>query len=357
MSKSVIVAADKIVDGAGSMDRSQAMVNRIHSLDISPVNLSIDSLSVDWHSPLEENHFRTGCAPIEALMHARDLINQNGEHAVVISGAEPLRTGYDRQERLHLMEIFGADYPVTEAYTELAGRFILNQNASELLFKQCAEGLFNNYKKTFLADTRLGSQRLSQLPGEKWFNPITSRFRGVDCANPLIDFQGKLVIVSDSLASELGVSTEQQVLVSGVDVEILEGDGEEYIDQIATYEHLRTSYRNCCGQAGVDFSSKFKDRQALLDVYTCYPVVPMAFMLVTGLVRNLAELPEFLENNPVTITGGMNLARAPWNNPALNALIVTYHQLQANTSPKLAAVHGNGGLGYRQGVAILEQLG
>ncbi|OMH32711.1 hypothetical protein [Motiliproteus sp. MSK22-1] len=356
MSKTVIVAADKIIDGQGNLDRSQAMESRIRSQNITPVSLVIDPLKAGWHSPVADNHFRSGCAPIEALKRAFELINNDGEHAVIISGEELLKTGYDREERLRLMAIYGSDYPITEAYNELAGQFILNSGASESLFKQCAEGLFNNYKKTFLADAIAKSQGDPQIPGDKWFNPITSRFRGVDCANPLIDFNGRLVLVSDALARELGVGAQQQVAVSGVDVQILDGDGREYIDQISTYEHLRLSFLNSCEQAGVNFSSRFKNQQALLEVYSCYPVVPMAFMLVSGLIRTLAELPELLKSYAVTVTGGMNLARAPWNNPALNGLITMYQQLQADTPQKLAAVHGNGGLGYRQGVAILEQL-
>ena len=51
-----------------------------------------------------------------------------------------------------------------------------------------------------------------------------------------------------------------------------------------------------------------------------------------------------------------NIARAPWNNPALNAVIAMYETLCARSAPAtVGAVHGNGGLGYRQGVAILGE--
>jgi hypothetical protein len=60
-----------------------------------------------------------------------------------------------------------------------------------------------------------------------------------------------------------------------------------------------------------------------------------------------------LSEREVTVTGGMNLARAPWNNPALNALIVMCERLNAG-SATMGAVHGNGGLGYKQGFAILQ---
>jgi hypothetical protein len=53
------------------------------------------------------------------------------------------------------------------------------------------------------------------------------------------------------------------------------------------------------------------------------------------------------------------------NNPALNGLITLYHRLCNDSADSevavddeltLGLVHGNGGLGYRQGVGILEKL-
>tara|TARA_B100000809_G_C15051718_1_gene499142 strand:+ start:796 stop:939 length:144 start_codon:yes stop_codon:yes gene_type:complete len=47
----------------------------------------------------------------------------------------------------------------------------------------------------------------------------------------------------------------------------------------------------------------------------------MAFLLVSGLVDALEDIPNFLAQHLITITGGMNLAKAGWNNPAFNALV------------------------------------
>lgn len=79
----------------------------------------------------------------------------------------------------------------------------------------------------------------------------------------------------------------------------------------------------------------------------------MAFLIISGLVDVLDELPEFLAQHSITITGGMNLARGAWNNPALNGLIMMYQRM-CKGDESVGLVHGNGGLGYRQGVAILE---
>ena len=59
-----------------------------------------------------------------------------------------------------------------------------------------------------------------------------------------------------------------------------------------------------------------------------------------------------IEGHPITVTGGMNLAGAPWNNPALHALIVMHERLLEGPE-ECGLVHGNGGVGGYQGVAIL----
>jgi hypothetical protein len=92
----------------------------------------------------------------------------------------------------------------------------------------------------------------------------------------------------------------------------------------------------------------------LLEVYTCFPLIPLAFLFSSGLSADIASALSLLATQDVTVTGGMNLCRGPWNNPALHGLIAMTHALRERTEP-LGVVHGNGGLGYRQGVAILRR--
>jgi hypothetical protein len=72
--------------------------------------------------------------------------------------------------------------------------------------------------------------------------------------------------------------------------------------------------------------------------------------------------PDFLKGiakHSITITGGMNLARAAWNNPALNALVMMHNRLcddKGGDHEKLGLIYGNGGLSYRQGIAIVERV-
>ena len=62
----------------------------------------------------------------------------------------------------------------------------------------------------------------------------------------------------------------------------------------------------------------------------------------------------WLQQHSLTLKGGMNLNRAPWNLPALRALIEMTQALQTSEQT-LGGVHGNGGLGYKQGFAILRR--
>lgn len=251
------------------------------------------------------------------------------------------------------MAVYGDEYPLTEAYNDLAEHFLRVHERDDEHFREIAQALFENYKLSYrhaLADNFTPDQ----LPDERWYKPITTLFRGVDCANPLVDFSGRLLICSDTLTEALGVPAEERLQIKSVGLGRLEGDGQHYIEQIASYEHLRQAYQQCCSEAGIDFASEFRRGAGLLEAYTCYPVVPMAFLLVSGLVDMLDQLPDFLQQHSITVTGGMNLARAPWNNPALNALITMHHRLLEGEEV-YGMVHGNGGLGYRQGVALLAK--
>ena len=348
-----IIGAAKQQDTIGSLDQVLQLELKLQQCGITPKHLIIDPLQVDWHSTEDANHFRSGCAPIEALSQAKILI-ENGESAVVISGEDHIKTAYSREDRLSKMAVYGADYPLTQAYTDLSCTFSEYNNITKQQFKTFATALFESYKVNFrkaLSD----SFTPELLPDSRWYNEITDLFRGVDCANPMVDFSGRLLITRADIAEQLNVDKSQWVKIKSVGLSRLDGDGRDFITDIAKYEHLQQAYQQACKEADVDFVHSFKNGDALLEAYTCYPVVPMAFLLVSGLVDTLDDIPEFLAKYNITITGGMNLARAAWNNPALNALVLM-HQRLCNGQEKLGLVHGNGGLGYRQGIAIVERV-
>ena len=348
-----IIGAAKQQDEIGSLDHVLLLESQLLQYGITPKYLVIEPLQADWHSPEKEHHFRSGCAPIEALAEAKKLI-ENGEAAVVISGEDHIRTGYSRENRLSKMAVYGQHYPLTQAYTDLARAFSKNNNITEQQFKEFSSALFENYKSSFrhaLADTFTPEL----LPDLRWYKPITDLFRGVDCANPMVDFSGRLLLTRADIAEQLGVDKSQWLKVKAVGLSRLDGDGRDYLTDISRYEHLQQAYQQACNEANIDFVQRFKEGDALLETYTCYPVVPMAFLLISGLVDFLDDIPTFLAEHSITITGGMNLAKAAWNNPALNALVLMHHRL-CDGQEKLGLIHGNGGLGYRQGIAIVERV-
>ncbi|NQT74662.1 MAG: hypothetical protein HQ553_18140 [Chloroflexi bacterium] len=348
MKEAYITAAAIESNGHHDTNEYHKVEVELSNLGINPSKLVIDPLRVPWDSPIEDNHFRSGCAPIQAIAKAKAMIENCAARAVIIEGKEPLKTGYERDERHKLMAIYGDQYSLPEAYTDVAKVFMAKHGMTDSEFKKIAQLLFENYERTFY------QTNTEKHLDKKWFEPITELFRGVDCANPLIDFSGKLLICEGSVAKQIALPDVSLVEVAGVGLGFTE-DGREHILHIAEYDHLEKAYLTACRQAGIDFSTKYLAGQALLETYTCYPVVPIAFLLASGIASSIESIPAILKEHEVTVTGGMNLARAPWNNPVLNALITMYYLLRKGPL-RVGAVHGNGGMGFSQGVAILKKV-
>lgn len=349
MRKIYIAAAGREVDGVGDLAGFLRLQESLAAKGFDAAELIIDPLRAGWDTPLEERHYRSGCAPLEAVDEARKLIISGRSSCVIISGEDLLKTNYEREERHRLMSIYGTEWSLPKAYTELARVFMGNWGISDNQFWQLAEHLFENYLRT----AGRSGRRLTL--DQQWYEPVTDLFRGVDCANPVVDFAGRLLLCSDEVADACHIPVHERVAVSGIGLGIQPGDGPAFIHEIAAYRHLRAAFQEACRQAGVNFPARFLSGEALLEVYTCYPVVPLAFLLVTGIALSPGQMTDVLDSHEITVTGGMNLARAPWNNPSLNAMIAMYRRLRDGPF-SLGAVHGNGGLGSRQGVVILERI-
>jgi len=52
-------------------------------------------------------------------------------------------------------------------------------------------------------------------PDEKWTNFITDLFRGVDCANPSVDFEGCLIIGSAKVINKFGMNPSDYIQIIG----------------------------------------------------------------------------------------------------------------------------------------------
>jgi hypothetical protein len=309
-------------------------------------DLTIDPLEAGWDTPIAANHFRSGCAPITALDHACKLIASGSHTAVRITGTDPLRSRYeaDKARRNTLMAIYGADCPIPEAYTRLARAFMALHNIDEATFKDLAIDLYDNYAQTATVEG------FYTEPKPEAFNFITELFRAVDCANPSIDFHASLIISSKPLTNQAAIQVQATALGE------TSGDGPAHIDEIARYDHLRAACRAIESQVGISLKKEFLSGDALLEAYTCFPVVPLALLLSSGIADTLADVPEILAEHEITLTGGMNIARAPWNNPALHGLVTMHQHLANPDAPSIGLVHANGGLGYKQGLALLARV-
>jgi hypothetical protein len=346
MSNVCIVSAGRDVDGKGDLAESLLLEESLRRRGLDAIELVIDPLGAGWDTPIAAGHYRSGCGPLEALRDACGIIAEGRAPVVIISGEDPLKTGYSREQRHRMMAIYGPDYPLPVGYTAVARAFMARQGMQESHFRHLAELLFENYLRTACRSGLRG------FPEGRWYEPVTDLFRGVDCANPVVDFAGRIVLCSEDLAAACAIPPERCVSVLGVGLGALPIDGPASVPDVAVYGHLESAFREACRQADVDFTARFLEGQALLEAYTCYPVVPLAFLLRSGIAPSLEAVPELLERFEITVTGGLNLGRAAWNNPALNALIVMVRRLTEGPIA-LGAVHGNGGLGYRQGVALL----
>lgn len=347
MDKPVILATGRIIDGQGSMESVNSCAEKITGAGFKIRELIIEPLKAGWHTPVPADHFRSGCSPIAALAWAKELIGQKLCSAVMIHGTDCLKTGYSKEDRKELMDIYNGDFSLPEGYTQLSYEFMSVFKISEKDFMVLAAELFENYLRTY----RNNGNEIYET--SKWKETLTPLFRMCDCANPNIDFEGKILLGNSDCAELL--KPENPVYVTGTGLGSTAGDGKEWIHEIAKFRHMKNAYLHACSQAQIEFREMFLQKEAYLEVYTCYPVIPIAFLLTSGIAGSIRELREILSGYDVTITGGMNLARAPWDNPSLNACIAAWEKIRS-TPVKTACIHGNGGLGYKQGVAIIQQF-
>ena len=303
------------------------------------------------------NTYKSGASPVQALFDAKELINTDLYDAVFIFGYDPLLTNkqlYGKEVIKQAMDIFSGR-SILECYNLISHKMCEEMGISKEFFFQLTDDLYRNYQKTYARKTR---REISYDRGRLLNDLNGDLFRITDCANPNIDFAGGVILVNDKTADFLNIK-DGRVKVSGVKYKMVSGIPED-IDKIVGYKdniftHMRSSFLEAQHQAKINVIKEFKNNNLLLELYTCYPPIPLAFLLTTKMVENIKELPEFLSNYELTITGGMNFARAPWNNPALNGLIEMYKTMKSATIP-YGLVHGNGGIGEIPGVAILERI-
>lgn len=304
------------------------------------------------------NCYKSGAGPLYALADACQLIEHDLYDAVLICGYEPLLTNKEKYGKTVLQEgmnIFG-DPSLLSCYNELGHLLCSLLDLSNQDFKELSGLLFDNYSRTF---SRLNSCPALPIPSPDTLDTLGGDlFRRADCANPNVDFAGGIIVSNTSTAELLHIPCHQQLEVTGVERIQIEGHPGKLPlitgERGNLFPHLQTIFQQLQQEIARDLVQDLKTGQLLLDVYTCYPPIPLAFLLAGGFINSPAQLPAFLSDHEITITGGLNLAGAPWNNPTLNSIIEMYRQLPESSAP-YGLVHGNGGIGEVQGLALFKR--
>lgn len=348
--KTLFIAADKIIDGKGSFKKSDKILKLAEKQELEIRTLSIVPLSRPWNSKLAPYEFKSGAAVAAAIAKARRLLQTHKADLVVIEGKDLLKTGYDKKEREEYMKFYEGHNSPLDGYNELTKKFLEHFKISESHYFQIREELFQNLLRTWKK-----IDKNNPLPHERWYQPLTYYFRGVDCANPNIDYEGRIILCTQNVSNRLKIPLKERTEIIGNASIKLKVDGMASIPHVASYKHLKKAIHKAQEEAKIDFKKLFLKEEALLDVYTCYPVVPMGFLLSLSLIKRSEDFIPFLRKHPITVTGGLNLSRAAWNLTSLNALIDMRTTLQRTKKPRIGLVHGNGSLGNQQGITILKK--
>ena len=343
-----IIAADRVQDGQGSLEESEALISSASERGLRISKLEIVNLARRWEDKLGPLEFKSGASAMAAIEKARKLFAANKADLVVIHGTDLLRTGYAGNSRAKYMKLYGNKHTPLDGYNRLVPLFLKSHGYSEEDYFGMRDLLFQNYSRTW---KRLHPE--AAPPDEKWLRPLTQYFRGVDCANPNVDYTGRIVLSTEKVAKFLKV--KDPVVITGNAFTKLNVDGIESLPKIAPYLHLKKTIDKALAESGVDFRKLFLEGKVLMDAYTCYPVVPMALVIRLGFAETPEEMKQFLKKHEVTVTGGLNLARAPWNLTSLNAIIAMREKLLSSKKFTTGLVHGNGSLGNQQGITLLQR--
>lgn len=350
--KLLIIAGERIVDSQGSFTESDKIIDSANRKGLKVINLEIVTLAKRWEDGLSPLEFKSGASAMAAIEKARNILKFKKADLVVIKGRDFLKTEYGKDTREKYMRLYRKKYTPLDGYHRLVPMFLKHHHISEENYFKIRDALFENYKRTWRQLHPNGT-----LPNQRWFEPLGHFFRGVDCANPNVDYSGKIILSNELIADRLKIPKKNRIQIIGNAYTKLRVDGLESLPKIAPYSHLKRTISKAQSESKIDFKSEFLKGRAFLDAYTCYPVVPMGLLISLGLAKNAEQMLELLKNYEVTVTGGLNLGKAPWNLTSLNGLIVMRERLLTSSSRvKLGLVHGNGSLGNQQGISILKVL-
>lgn len=144
-------------------------------------------------------------------------------------------------------------------------------------------------------------------------------------AMPHVDQAAALVVTSLQVARDRGVPEDQIVYVWG-------GAGaDDTTDPLARAEFGTSAAMAAALDACFDRAGTSVEHVDLIDVYSCFPVVPKLAGMALGLPRR----------EPLSVAGGHSSFGGPLNSYSLHALATVVDRLRARAGTGL--VHGNGG--------------
>lgn len=310
--------------------------------------------------PLPNIHtYKTGAGPIHAVSDAQTLLDAGIVELVAIFAYEPLlysKQVYGRAAITRAMNSWLQGASLLACYNRISDQLCRVLSISTDVFAALKDALYQNYCATY--NHLHGAESARKERGKNLAEMGGGMFYLTDVPNPDIDFAGGIILGNDNMLTRYSKPGVRSIRVKASAHEVVPG-GPAYIPLIVggkggIFPHLRRVFVRLECDAGIDLAQQLTAGTLLLNAYTCYPPIPIAFLLAGGFIKNLEEIPQFLAQHALTVDGGMSLARAPWNCPALSALIDMCQALRT-TSQRFGLIHGNGGIGDGQGLLLLEK--
>ncbi len=302
------------------------------------------------------NYYRTGAGPVHALADAKLYIEKGICDVVAIFAYEPLylcKKKLGGAEIQKAMDIFDG-INLISCYNRLAEQICHDLKISTEEFMKISDAFFENYKRTYAKI--VGNNDFKQERGGMLDNMGGTLFHLTDVANPNIDFTGGIILGNDFAYERFGNGSERIVLDSAA-YQMVYGNPNK-TDSITEggvmFPHLRKINQALEEESAVRMAELLENNDLIVAAYTCYPTSPFGLMYACDFVKNVEDFYPVLEKHEITVEGGMSFGRAPWNCPAFRNAIIVANKLK-DSEEHYGLVHGNGGMGETQGLALFKR--
>lgn len=164
------------------------------------------------------------------------------------------------------------------------------------------------------------------------------------CANPFVDLAAAVIITSEDRARQLGAPKADWVYVKGLGGEC--HDTEYILDRQEFHRSLpaKVAAERALESAGIDSIRRID----ILDLYSCFPIVPIFLLEAMGVSHPGRAVMDILEGKvggkalPLTVTGGLPFFGGPMSNYCTHAVAKIWVKLR--NSEKTGVVFANGGV-------------